>query len=464
MLALPSTDLIRRYGRAGPRYTSYPAATEWKKAFDESELTDALTRANESAEPVSVYVHVPFCPEMCRFCGCNVIATRDRQRGDDYLSTLEQEAALWAARLPNRRTLSALHLGGGTPTFLRVDQLQRLYDIITRHFTPTPDAELALEIDPAITTPEQLQLLGHLGFRRLSMGVQDLDPKVQKAINRIQTDEETARALSTARQAGFTGVNMDLIYGLPYQSAESFANTIERVIAMNPDRLALFGYAHVPWLKPNQRLLPEAALPQATERLRIFLTASQMLEEAGYRQIGLDHFAREDDTLAVAQRDGTLTRNFQGYAVSAARDTVAMGVSAISDIGGAFAQNSHRLVAWTDAIGAGRLPVERGFVRSADDDLRAAAISRLMCLLQFDVAPLVKEFGEKARALYDEVRPSLQPLADDGLIEIRPGGFDVTILGRLFLRNIAMCFDAYLPATSAVTSAAPAKPMFSQTI
>lgn len=458
MLALPSTDLIRRYGRAGPRYTSYPAATEWTKGFEESELMEALERANASSEPLSVYVHVPFCPEMCRFCGCNVIATRDRKRGDDYLSTLEQEAALWAARLPNRRALGQLHIGGGTPTFLRPDQLQRLFDILTRHFTPTPDAELALEIDPAITTAEQLQLLGSLGFRRLSMGVQDLDPQVQKAINRIQTDEETEQALKDARAAGFTGVNMDLIYGLPYQTAESFARTIERVIRMNPDRLALFGYAHVPWLKPNQRLLPEAALPQATERLRIFLTASHMLEEAGYRQIGLDHFARKDDALAVAQRDGTLTRNFQGYAVAAARDTVALGVSAISDIGGAFAQNSHRLSAWTGAIGEGRLPVERGLVRTPDDELRAAAIRRLMCLLRFDVAPLAAEFGEAARELYDEVRPSLQSLADDGLVEIRPGGFDVTLMGRLFLRNVAMCFDAYL------TRAAPAKPVFSQTV
>ena len=458
MIPLPDPSLVERYGRAGPRYTSYPAATEWSASFDAQELARHLRVADGVDQPVSVYVHIPFCPEMCRFCGCNVIATRDRDRGDDYLDVLEKEVALWAARLPNRRAMSQLHLGGGTPTFLRPEQLERLHAILTRHFTPTPDAELALEVDPAITTREQLELLGRLGFNRLSMGIQDLDGKVQQAINRIQTAEATEDTISCARAAGFESVNVDLIYGLPYQTPDSFGRTIERVLEMAPDRLAMFGYAHVPWLKPNQRLLPQAHLPGAMQRVGLFVAAAQRLEAAGYSQIGLDHFARADDTLSTAQKDGTLTRNFQGYSVHAANDTVAFGVSAISDVGGAFAQSSHKLSDWERAIGEGRLPVERGLARTADDELRGAAIRQLMCLMRIDQPVLVRDFGDRGAALYDEALPKLAPLAGDGLIALRQGGFDVTPLGHLFLRNIAMAFDAYLPEVTGTRRA------FSQTV
>lgn len=444
MPVLPPTELVERYGRAGPRYTSYPPATEWTIDFGPEKLALALQQASNSEEAVSIYTHIPFCVEMCRFCGCNVIATRNRERGDAYLDSLELEAALWAEALPNRRRMGQLHLGGGTPTFLTPQQLERLFDILSRHFEPQPGAELALEIDPAITTQEQLDVLGRLGFRRLSMGVQDLDPKVQESINRIQSEEQTLASLNGAREAGFEGVNLDLIYGLPHQTAESFAKTIEKVVAMKPDRLALFGYAHVPWMKPNQRLLPAEFLPQALERLRIFITAAQILEEAGYRQIGLDHFARNDDPLAKAQDEGTLTRNFQGYAIAGAPDTVALGVSAISDLGGAFVQNSHRLSAWEEALEEGRFPVMKGLFRSAEDEVRGAFIRNLMCLMRLELAPLEAEFGPRASALYQESLPNLQPLADDGLIELNPQGFVVTRLGRLFLRNIAMVFDAYL--------------------
>jgi oxygen-independent coproporphyrinogen III oxidase len=456
-LPLPSPALIEKYGRAGPRYTSYPAATEWSSTFGPAELDQALARADATDAPVSVYVHVPFCEEMCRFCGCNVIATKDRARADAYLDTLEREIALWAARLPHRRRLGQLHLGGGTPTFLTLPQLERLHAMVTRRFRPEPDAELALEADPAVTTPAQVALLGRLGFTRLSVGVQDFDPTVQAAINRIQTFEQTSAVVAAARAAGFRSVNVDLIYGLPHQTPASFEATIRKVLELAPDRLALFGYAHVPWMKPNQRLLPEAHLPNARQRVELFVAAANLLEANGFRQIGLDHFARETDALARAQDDGSLTRNFQGYAVNPAPDTLAFGVSAISDVGGAFAQSAHKLSEWTALVEAGRLPITRGLVRKPDDELRGAAIRRLMCLGRLDVGALAREHGEQAWELFRGTRPELLPLADDGLVRLSDDAAEITSLGRLFLRNVAMPFDAYLPREAPVRR-------FSQTV
>lgn len=456
MVPLPSRELVERHSRPGPRYTSYPPATAWS-VLDPSALDERLARADSTGGPLSLYVHLPFCPEMCRFCGCNVIATRDRSRADAYLDVLEREVALWASRLPRRRTFSSLHLGGGTPTFLSPSQLERLWTILTRHFTPTNEAELALEVDPAITTPEHLALLGELGFRRLSVGVQDLDPQVQAAINRIQTAEETTAIIDAARASGFTSVNVDLLYGLPFQTPATMRATLLRVLRMGPDRLALFGYAHVPWRKPNQRLLPTAHLPGPFERVELFVSAVRLLEEMGYRQIGLDHFARADDALARAQEEGTLGRNFQGYSADADTDTLALGVSGISDLGGAFLQNAHRLGEWEAAIDAGRLPVERGLSRSDDDELRGAAIRNILCLLALDVRDLHATFGDSADRLWTETRPSLEPLAADGLVALSPHGLRVTPLGRLFLRNVAMPFDHYLPPEDTVGT-------FSQTV
>lgn len=458
MLPLPSHALIDRYGKPGPRYTSYPAATEWSAAFGPDDASARLAEADRPGEPLSIYVHLPFCEEMCRFCGCNVIATKDRSRADDYLDVLEREVALWARYLPRRRTMSQLHLGGGTPTFLTEAQLERLYRILTATFQPTSGAELAIEVDPAVTRPEQLQLLGRLGFNRISVGVQDLNPQVQQAVNRIQTAEQTERVIQAARAAGFNGVNIDLIYGLPHQTPETFATTIDRVLLMKPDRLALFGYAHVPWMKPQQRLLPEAYLPNTYQRVELLVSAARKLEAAGFRQIGLDHFAREDDELAIAQREGTLSRNFQGYTARTAPDTLAFGVSAISDIGGAFIQSAHKLHEWRAAIDAGVLPVERGRARTREDELRGAAIRMLMCLLKLDIAPLAQQFGPLAQWMFLRARPELEALAADGFLTLRTDGLDVTPLGRLFLRNIAMVFDAYLP------EAQPARQAFSKTV
>lgn len=443
-LPLPAPELIAKYGVSGPRYTSYPPATEWTGDFPAASVEEALARADAAGGPLSLYVHLPFCEEMCRFCGCNVIATRDRSRADDYLDLLEREAALWAERLPRRRALSQLHLGGGTPTFLSPTQLRRLHRILTTHFLPTDGAELAIEVDPAVTTVEHVAALGELGFRRISVGVQDLEPVVQEAVRRVQSAEDTEKIIRAARAAGFTGVNVDLIYGLPFQEPESYARTIRRVIEMGPDRLALFGYAHVPWMKPHQRLLPVAHLPDSDLRVKLFVTAARIFEESGYRQIGLDHFARADDALALARAEGTLTRNFQGYAVDAAPDTVALGMTAIADVGGTFLQNAHRLSDWAEAVGNGRLSVTRGWRRTEEDELRGAIIRRIMCLYRLDTAPLAEAYGDGIHAAYEAGKAALEPLAEDGLLHFRPGGFDVTLLGRLFLRNIAMVFDPYL--------------------
>jgi oxygen-independent coproporphyrinogen-3 oxidase len=444
MLPMPSAELIERYGGPGPRYTSYPPATEWTDQVGTREAAEALARAEKRPAPLSIYVHLPFCVEMCRFCGCNVIATRDRSRADAYLDTLEREIQLWASRLPHRREVSQVHLGGGTPTFLSEAQLARLDSILRKWFRILPGAEMALEADPDVTTVGQIKLLGMLGFNRISFGIQDLEPRVQEAIARIQSAEKTEEVIRTARAYGFRGVNVDLMYGLPYQTPETMKRTLARVLAMNPDRTAIFGYAHVPWVKPQQRLLPQAALPSPVQRVELFVTAARAFEEAGYRQIGLDHFARGDDELVTAQQVGVLTRNFQGYSVRAAPDTLAFGVSSISDVDGTFLQNSHRLSEWTAEVDAGRLPVERGLRRTQEDELRGTAIRMLMCLLRLDIAPLVDEFGPDAERLFADAREPLKALEKDGLISLRANGLDVLPMGRIFLRSVAMVFDAYL--------------------
>lgn len=456
MLPMPSDDLIERYSRPGPRYTSYPPATAWSGAVGEDAARGHLARANESATPLSLYVHIPFCPEMCHFCGCNMIATKNRAKGDDYLDTLEKEVALWAEHLPRQRTFSQLHLGGGTPTFLEVNQLRRLHEILTRHFHPVPGAELAIEVDPAVTTEEQLAVLGEQGFNRVSVGIQDLDPQVQVAINRIQGADATHEVIRAARRSGFESVNVDLMYGLPHQTPEKFVRTLERVLAMEPDRMALFGYAHVPWMKPNQRLLPQAHIPGPRQRVELFVTAARILEQAGFIQIGLDHFARADDALARAKADGTLSRNFQGYVTGNPGDTLALGMSGISDLAGGFFQSSHRLAQWREAVDDGRLPIERGLVRTEDDDRRGGIIRTLMCLLRLDREEIRRELGERAADIFDAVQPDMKAFEADGLVHLEPGRMRVTELGTLFLRNIAMVFDAYLGS--------PGRPAFSRTV
>jgi oxygen-independent coproporphyrinogen-3 oxidase len=382
---------------------------------------------------------------MCRFCGCNVVATHDRTRADAYLDLLEQEVALVAAKLPTRRTVSQLHWGGGTPTFLDEKQLVRCHEILARHFTFAKDAEQAIEIDPAITTKSQIATLAKLGFNRISMGVQDFDAKVQEVVGRIQGEKETAELVQAARDHGFHGVNLDLIYGLPYQTPETWKDTLQRIVGIHPDRLAVFGFAYVPWSKPHQKLLPQEALPKTEQRVELFLEAVEAFAKAGYRLIGLDHFALEADELARAQDAGYLYRNFQGYTVRPAADTVAFGMSSISDIGGAYAQNAHRLKDWGDKVAAGVIPVERGAAMTDDDVMRRFVINRVMCLLRLDLREVEEKFGKVARdGIERDLRAGVKELEDDGLVAFDGSLLRVTPLGQLLVRNVAMLFDAYL--------------------
>jgi oxygen-independent coproporphyrinogen-3 oxidase len=449
VIQIPSPDLIKKYDRSGPRYTSYPTAPEWSDAFKAERYLEHLARADREQGPLSVYVHLPFCREMCRFCGCNVVATHDRSRPDGYLDLLEKEVALVSARLPNRRDVSQLHWGGGTPTFLDSKQLVRCHEILARHFHFTADAEKAVEIDPAITRKEQVDTLARLGFNRISMGVQDFDGKVQEVVGRIQGEKETAELVEAARRNGFKGVNLDLIYGLPYQTPETWQRTLERILAIHPDRMAVFGFGYVPWAKPHQRLLPQEALPGTEQRVELFLRAVAAFTEAGYRLIGLDHFALETDELARAQREGTLTRNFQGYTVRPAADTVAFGMSSISDVGGAYAQNSHKLKDWGELVDAGVLPVERGVSVTDDDVLRRFVINRIMCLLRLDLHEVAARFGPKPRQdIEASLRLGVKELVEDGLVTFDGDVLRVLPLGQLLVRNVAMLFDAHLDRES----------------
>jgi oxygen-independent coproporphyrinogen-3 oxidase len=446
VISIPPPELIRKYDRPGPRYTSYPTAPEWTDAFGPERYAEHLARANREQGPLSIYVHLPFCREMCRFCGCNVVATHDRTRADAYLDVLEQEVAMIAARLPDRRQVSQLHWGGGTPTFLDEKQLERCHAIVARHFEFTGDAEKAIEIDPAITTKSQIDLLATLGFNRISMGVQDFDAKVQEVVGRIQGERETADLVAHARARGFKGVNLDLIYGLPYQTPETWSDTLQRIIAIHPDRMAVFGFAYVPWSKPHQRLLPQEALPKTEQRVELFLGAVEAFAKGGYRLIGLDHFALESDELAKAQDEGYLYRNFQGYTIRPAADTVAFGMTSISDIGGAYAQNAHRLKDWSAMVLEGKIPVERGAAMSDDDVLRRFTINRVMCLLRLDLREIADRFGPPARAAIEaSLATGVKELQEDGLVTFDGDVLRVTPLGQLLVRNVAMLFDAYLP-------------------
>jgi oxygen-independent coproporphyrinogen-3 oxidase len=458
VIQIPSWELIKKYDRPGPRYTSYPTAPEFKESFGPVEYASHLARADAQGGPLSIYVHLPFCREMCRFCGCNVVATHDRTRADAYLDLLEREVALVGAKLPHRREASQLHWGGGTPTFLDERQLTRCHDILARHFGFTGDVEKAVEIDPAITTRSQIETLAGLGFNRISMGVQDFDARVQEVVGRIQGEKETADLVQAARDNGFRGVNLDLIYGLPYQTPETWKRTLERIIAIRPDRLAVFGFAYVPWSKPHQRLLPQEALPRTEQRVELFLGAVEAFTAAGYRLIGLDHFALESDELARAQDAGYLYRNFQGYTIRPAPDTVAFGMTSISDIGGAYAQNAHKLKDWGDQVAAGVIPVERGAAMSDDDVMRRFVINRVMCLLRLDLGEVEAKFGAAARAAVEEnLRAGVKELQDDGLVTFDGTLLRVTPLGQLLVRNVAMLFDAYLKKDGA-------KKQFSRTV
>ncbi|MGZ3406809.1 MAG: oxygen-independent coproporphyrinogen III oxidase, partial [Polyangia bacterium] len=388
-------------------------------------------------EPLSLNVHIPFCKELCSYCGCNVVITRDQGRVERYMASVGRELAMTAARLGRRRTLTRLHFGGGTPTFLDEQQLTRLWSDITSQFTLAADAEVAIEIDPVVTRPEQLTLLAGFGFNRISMGVQDFEPVVQRAVNRVQSVEETAAAIGHARSVGFRSVNLDLIYGLPHQTVESFARTMDTIVTLAPDRVACFSFAYVPSVRPNQRRLPLAAIPTGADKLALLEIAQDRLGAAGFLAIGMDHFARRDDELAQAQAARRLWRDFQGYTTQRARATIAVGASAISDFGGAYAQNEHALGQYEAAIADGRHATVKGLWLSDDDRRRRDVIVQLMCNGWVDL-------GSDGESYFAAELDTLADAERDGLVASRGREILLTELGRTFVRNVAMAFDRYL--------------------
>jgi len=449
--AFDSADLdalIKRYDRPGPRYTSYPTAVEFHEGFTADSYRERLVgAAGAAAEPLSLYVHLPFCEERCAYCGCAVIATKKRDVADTYLEYLAREIGMVASRLGGRRRVVQYHWGGGTPTYLTVDQLARLDATIRRHFEIGSDAECAIEVDPRVTTREQITRLRHLGFNRLSFGIQDFTETVQEAIRRRQPLEQTRALYWFAREAGFDSINFDLVYGLPRQTVDTFRKTLLWVTDMLPDRISVYSYAHVPLLRPNQKAIDPLDLPDANGKRALLVSAIDTFVHAGYAPIGMDHFALPDDDLAIAARERRLHRSFMGYTTRPAPDCVAVGISAIGDVRGAFAQNHKTLARYYQAIDAGIFPIERGYALSDDDKVRRHVITELMCNFHVSRSAVEGQFGINFGAYFAKELATLSAAdgpVGDGLLEIDDEALTITPRGRLFVRNVCMAFDRYL--------------------
>ena len=448
-----SEALIRRFDNAGPRYTSYPTADRFSAEFDEAAYRGHLAERAQAGTkpPLSVYVHLPFCESLCYFCACNKIITRDHSRSVEYLGYLLREIAMLAPEMGGDRHVSQLHLGGGTPTFFTMAELGRLTDTLRHHFDFAANAELGVEIDPRTVTADTLSQLAALGFNRTSFGVQDFDPAVQQAVNRIQPLAMVERALKASRDAGFESINVDLIYGLPRQSVASFDRTLDEVVRLAPERIALYNYAHLPSRFKAQRLIDASELPLAEDRLRIFMRATHRLLDAGYVYIGLDHFAKPDDELSRALRAGSLHRNFQGYTTKAECDLVGFGVSAIGKIGRSYCQSTRSVKTYYERLDEGKLPVERGLTLSADDILRRDVVMTLMCSVPLEYRTIEQRHGIDFARYFDRELKALAPLAEAELVRLSDDGILILPKGRLFVRAVAMTFDKYLGQPSAAS-------------
>ncbi len=456
-------ELVRRFDRPGPRYTSYPTAVEFHEGVGAEQYAAHLERADRRAdEPLSLYAHIPFCIQHCDYCGCHVIATPRYDVARTYLGYVRREIELAAARLASRRDVVQLHWGGGTPTYLAPDELETLFGHFAAAFRLLPGAEVGIEVDPRVTSRQQLETLARLGFNRLSMGVQDFTPEVQQAIGRGQTFEETRDLVAAARAVGFReGINLDLVYGLPRQTAATFEANLDRLLELRPDRIALYSFAYVPWIRPRQKRLDPAALPAREGKLALYLAALARLSSAGYEAIGMDHFALPDDELARAARAGRLDRNFMGYTVRAAPAMVAFGVSGIGEVEGGFFQNERKLSSYYEALDAGRLPIQRGYLLDDDDRLRQWVIRQLMCNFAVDKGSVAERFGVDFDAYFADSLAALAEARDAGFVEESAGRLAVTERGRFFVRIVCMAFDRYLAAKAAQ---AAERPVFSRTV
>ena len=453
-------QLIRKYECSGPRYTSYPPAPVFSTDFGTEEFTSALNRVehNPGSKNISLYFHIPFCDTLCYFCGCTTIITRSRDQMNEYLEYLLREVDLLAPHIDPSRDVVQVHWGGGTPTYLTPSQIYRLGSHIREKFRIHPDAELSVEVDPRDLTYHHLKALKDVGFNRMSMGVQDFDEKVQLAVNRNQSETVTRDAIAWGRDLGYTSLNLDLIYGLPLQSVTSFSATLDKVIEIAPERIAVYNFAHVPWMKKHQKMIHAEDLPSPETKLALLMLTIDKLTSAGYVYIGMDHFSRPDDELARAQKERTLHRNFQGYSTKAGSDLYGMGLSSISHFDTYYAQNFKTLLEYQTAIEKRGFATHAGYAMTVDDQIRKFVIMRLMCHLYLDVTEVEEKFRIRFSDYFDASLSKLQSLADDNLVTISNREIYVTSIGRLFLRNIAMCFDAYLKPQTVD------RPLYSRTV
>jgi oxygen-independent coproporphyrinogen-3 oxidase len=451
-------EFLSKYNRPGPRYTSYPTAPVWTESFGPDDLEQEFLAADRAARPVSLYMHLPFCEALCLFCACNVVIQKDKSAASPYLEVLKREIAHVAERVSRSRPVVQLHWGGGTPTYLSPAQLDDLFAFTRARFSFAPDAEIGVEVDPRVTSREHLATLRRLGFNRLSMGIQDFHPEVQAAVHRIQPFEMTRDLIREARRLGFESINVDLIYGLPYQTPERFARTVGQIIELSPDRIAMFSYAHVPWLKKQQGSFAKH-LPEGLAKFHIFRSGLLKFLEAGYLYIGMDHFARPGDELAIAQENRTLHRNFQGYTTKAGADLYGTGVSSISGIGDSYAQNYRDLPAYKTAVAARGIATMRGYRLSPDDRIRRAVISRLLCHTVLRKREIDTQFGIRFDDYFAPELEHLTPFLEDGLVTHSGDEIRATMLGRIFIRNIAMVFDPYLERQQLAQ-----RPLFSKTL
>ncbi len=440
-------ELIEKYDYAGPRYTSYPTAPQFHDGFGPDHYSEKATESNASGDPLSLYFHLPFCDTVCYYCACNKVVTKDRAQAHPYLQSLHREIAMQGELFDRSRKVEQLHWGGGTPTFISHDEMRDLMRVTGEHFNLADDdsGEYSIEVDPREANAETITLLREIGFNRMSLGVQDFDPKVQRAVNRIQSEQQTLAVLQAARDEGFRSISIDLIYGLSFQSVESFARTLDRIIEVGPDRLSVFNYAHLPERFMPQRRINTEDLPSPEEKLDILNMTIEHLTAAGYVFIGMDHFARPDDELAKAQRDGTLYRNFQGYSTHSECDLVAMGVTSIGMVANSYSQNVRTIDEYTQEIDAGKLPIFRGIELSEDDLLRRDVITRLICHFQLDFSSVEQRWGINFADYFAADLERLGSMQQDGLLEMDGSGIRVLPRGRLLIRNICMEFDSYLP-------------------
>ena len=451
-------DFVNHYNRPGPRYTSYPTAPVWTDSFGPKEFESAIDDANGKRSPVSLYMHLPFCESLCLFCACNVVIRKDKSVTPPYLSILKKEINRMAEGISRERQVIQFHWGGGTPTYLSPEQIEDLFTYTRERFTFAPDAEIGIEVDPRVTTRAHMETVRKMGFNRLSMGIQDFKEDVQKAVHRIQSYEVTRDLIATARELGFDSINVDLIYGLPYQTADSFAHTIEQIVDLSPDRIAMFSYAHVPWLKKQQGSFV-AHLPEGMKKFDIFRSGLLKFLEAGYLYIGMDHFAKENDELAISQRNRTLHRNFQGYTTKAGADLYGMGITAISGVQDTYAQNYRDIPSWEKAVEEHGLATMRGYRLSEDDVIRREIISRLLCHTVIVKDEISKQFGIDFDEYFAPELERLKMPQEDGLVVMNDKEIRTAWLGRIFIRNLAMVFDPYLEKQQLA-----ARPLFSKTL